>query len=145
MKKSHLCHNASNRREFLLGITGLALATVVPSCRHSNNTDMQAQKSEPEITAVTDQELDVSCAWVAKDEHEEAYSLFKKTVEATTDFEWLSKGDRVLVKIALNSGHPAIVNSLKRMGGRPRSIAIEELNHNPNRSVGEYFKTQLVA
>jgi hypothetical protein len=41
--------------------------------------------------------------------------------------------------------HPAIVNSLKRMGGRPRSIAIEELNHNPNRSVGEYFKTQLVA
>ena len=102
MKNSHQYQNASTRREFLLGITGLALTTAVPSCSHSNKTAIQPQKSEPATTTVTDQELDVSCAWVAKDE--EDYALFKKTVEATTDFAWLSKGDRVLVKIALNSG-----------------------------------------
>jgi hypothetical protein len=37
--------------------------------------------------------------------------------------------------------HPAIVNYLKRTGGRPRNIAVEELNRNPDRSVSEYLKT----
>ena len=103
MKKSRLYQNFSTRREFLFGLSGLALATTVPCCSHSTNTAVQPQKSEPAITSVSDQELDVSCAWVAQDEYKEAYALFKKTIEATTDFTWLSKGDRVLLKIALNS------------------------------------------
>ena len=41
--------------------------------------------------------------------------------------------------------HPAIVNYLRRMGGRPRSIAVEELNHQPDRSVIDYLKRQLKA
>ena len=102
MEKSHLYTGSSTRREFLLGISGLAFAAVVPSCSHTNNKTAVTQKPKPEITTVTDQELGLSCAWIAKDE--ESYALFKKTVEATTDFAWLSKGDRVLVKIALNSG-----------------------------------------
>ncbi|HWT79230.1 MAG TPA: DUF362 domain-containing protein, partial [Candidatus Methylomirabilis sp.] len=44
--------------------------------------------------------------WVPKGEHEKSFALAKKMVEATTDFSWLSRGDRVLVKLALNSGYP---------------------------------------
>jgi uncharacterized protein (DUF362 family) len=104
MKKEHKSQKLSTRREFLLGTAGLALATVLPACSHPTKA-VQNQTAEPEISSVTDQELAVSCSWVAKGEHENSYALFKKTVEATTDFTWLSKGDRVLIKIALNSGN----------------------------------------
>jgi len=40
--------------------------------------------------------------------------------------------------------HPAIVNYLKRMGGRPRGISIQELNRQPDRSVVDYLKRQLM-
>jgi hypothetical protein len=60
----------------------------------------------PEISSATDQALQVSCSWVAKGAHKNAYTLYKNTVEAATDFSWLSKGDRVLIKVALNSGSP---------------------------------------
>jgi uncharacterized protein (DUF362 family) len=105
MKKEQKPQNMSTRREFLLGAAGLALATVLPACSQTTKT-AQIQTAEPEISSVTDRELGVSCSWVAKGEHENAYGLFKKTVEAATDFAWLSKGDRVLIKIALNSGNP---------------------------------------
>jgi uncharacterized protein (DUF362 family) len=39
--------------------------------------------------------------------------------------------------------HPAIINNLKRMGGRPRNIAVVELNKQPDSSVIEYLKGQL--
>lgn len=48
----------------------------------------------------------MSCSWVVKGEHENSYELVKKTVEAATDFSCLSRGDRVLIKMALNSGNP---------------------------------------
>ena len=105
MKKEQKPQNLSTRREFLIGTAGLALATVLPACSQTTKT-VPIQKAEPEITSVTDRELGVSCSWVAKGEHENSYVLFKKTVEATTDFSWLSRGDRVLLKIALNSGNP---------------------------------------
>jgi hypothetical protein len=41
--------------------------------------------------------------------------------------------------------HPAVVNYLKRMGGRPRSIAVEEINGQPDSSVTEYLTKQLKA
>ena len=105
MKKEQKPQKLSTRREFLIGTAGLALATVLPACSQTTKT-VPIQKAEPEITSVTDRELGVSCSWVAKGEHENSYALFKKTVEATTDFSWLSRGDRVLLKIALNSGNP---------------------------------------
>ena len=103
MKKDQRPRNLSTRREFLIGTAGLALTTVLPACSQTTKT-AQIQPAEPEISVVTDRELGVSCSWVAKGEHENSYALYKKTVEATTDFSWLSKGDRVLIKIALNSG-----------------------------------------
>jgi len=44
--------------------------------------------------------------WIPKGEHEKSFTLAKRMVEAITDFSWLSRGDRVLVKLALNSGNP---------------------------------------
>ena len=105
MKKAHRPQNLSTRREFLLRTAGLALATVLPACSRTTKT-AQNQTAEPEISTLTDQELQVSCSWVVKDEHENSYALYKKTVEAATDFSWLSRGDRVLIKMALNSGNP---------------------------------------
>ncbi len=104
MKKEQKPQNLSTRREFLIGTAGLALATVLPACSQTTKT-VPIQKAEPEITSVTDRELGVSCSWVAKGEHENSYALFKKTVEATTDFSWLSRGDRVLLKIAPKSAN----------------------------------------
>ena len=126
MKKEQRAQNLLTRREFLIGTAGLALTTVLPACSQTAKT-VQTQPMEPEISSVTDRELRVSCYWVARGEHENSYPLFKKTVEAATDFSWLSKGDRVLIKIALNSGkrYPAttdpwsvhcMVNLLKEKG-----------------------------
>ena len=104
MKRKTIFPGCSTRREFLIGATGLALATVLPSCSYPKKTTATKRTKEPQIATVTNQELGGSCAWIGKDEQKTAYALFKKTVEATTDFEWLSNGDRVLIKIALNSG-----------------------------------------
>ena len=41
--------------------------------------------------------------------------------------------------------HPAIVNYLKRMSGRPRVIAVEEINNQPDSSVVDFLKRQLKA
>jgi uncharacterized protein (DUF362 family) len=105
MKKRHRPQKLTTRREFLIGTAGLALATVLPACSQTTKT-VQKQTTEPEISSITDRELGVSCSWLAKGEHENSYALYKKTLEATTDFSWLSKGDRVLIKLALNSGNP---------------------------------------
>ncbi len=48
----------------------------------------------------------VSSAWIDKGRQEDSYALFKATVEAVTDFKWLSGSDTVLLKLALNSGNP---------------------------------------
>jgi uncharacterized protein (DUF362 family) len=46
----------------------------------------------------------LSAAWMLKGDT--SYRLFKKMIEQSTDFSWLNKGDRVLIKLALNSGNP---------------------------------------
>ena len=104
MKKKDVFRRCSTRREFLIGTTGIALTTVLPSCSHPSKTTVPERMTEPKIATVTNQELAGRCAWIGRNAHKTAYALFKKTVEATTDFAWLSNGDRVLIKIALNSG-----------------------------------------
>lgn len=44
--------------------------------------------------------------WVPKGQEKEQASRLVNLLEQTTDFAWLKKGDRVLVKLALNSGNP---------------------------------------
>ena len=107
MKPKGVFQGSFTRREFLIGTTGLALTSALPSCSHPGKTaTVPTPTTAPTIAAVTDQELHGSCAWIGKGEHQTAYALFKQTVEAATDFSWLSPGDRVLLKIALNSGKP---------------------------------------
>lgn len=46
----------------------------------------------------------LSAAWMPKGDT--SYTLYKRMIEKATDFSWLNKGDRILVKLALNSGNP---------------------------------------
>ena len=105
MKMKHRPRKMTTRREFLIGTAGLALVTVLPACSQTTK-NVQKQAAEPKISTITDRELGVSCSWLAKGEHENSYALYKKTLEAATNFSWLSKGDPVHIKIALNSGNP---------------------------------------
>ena len=105
MINEHRSQNHTTRREFLLGTAGLAMATLLPACSQTTKT-VPIQTTEPKISSLTDQELQVSCSWVAKGDHENSYAIYKKAVEAATDFSWLSRGDHVLIKLALNSGNP---------------------------------------
>jgi uncharacterized protein (DUF362 family) len=92
------------RREFLSVSTGIAGAALMPGCAHNQNT---RYTSEMEQMPVLDSYAPrASSSWIAKGEHQNAYNLFKKTIEAATDFSWLSSGDRVLLKLALNKGNP---------------------------------------
>ena len=46
----------------------------------------------------------VSVAWLPKGDT--SYPLFKQMIEDATDFKWLGKNDRILIKLALNSANP---------------------------------------
>ena len=69
----------------------------------------------------------VKSIWVKNKEKKRPFENLKRLIESTTDFTWLSKGDKVLIKLALNSGNkfPAtsdpfvldcLVNVLKEKG-----------------------------
>ena len=59
MKNEHRSQKLFTRREFLTGTAGLASATVLPACSQTTKT-VQNQTADPEISSVTDQELQVS-------------------------------------------------------------------------------------
>ena len=48
----------------------------------------------------------MASAWLARGNESEAFEAFQRVVEAATDFRWLSRGDRVLLKLAMNSANP---------------------------------------
>jgi hypothetical protein len=72
------------RRDFLAGTAALAGMALLP---HS----LLAVTPEP-MPTLKGYNPKVTGYWVAKGEHEKSYILFKKMVEATTDFKWLSRG-----------------------------------------------------
>jgi hypothetical protein len=76
---------------------GLAGTALLP------RTSAAAQEALPVLSGYVPK---VTGYWIPKGEHEQSCALAKKMVEATTDFAWLSRGDRVLLKLALNSGNP---------------------------------------
>jgi uncharacterized protein (DUF362 family) len=63
-----------------------------------------AERGVAPASAASD--LTVSSAWIPKGEYKNSDDLFRRVVEATTDFSWLSRGDRVFLKLSLNSGSP---------------------------------------
>lgn len=91
------------RRKFLKFTGAAAFATVVPACAHNIKTTEAELVTMPVAKTWTPH---VASGWIPKGEHAGAYDVFKKTVEASTDFSWLSRGDSALIKLALNSGNP---------------------------------------
>ena len=67
---------------------------------------MSGPRTAAEIPVLPGYAPKVTGFWIPKGEHEKSLALVRKMVDATTDFSWLSRGDRVLLKLALNSGNP---------------------------------------
>ena len=90
-----------NRRQVLGLGAGLAGLALVPGCGHRNVVPLP-----PPAGRLAGYRPTVASSWLAHSEREQAFETFQRTVEAATDFSWLSRGDRVLVKVALNSDKP---------------------------------------
>ena len=65
--------------------------------------------------AVPAKNAQLSVAWLPKGDT--SYTLFKKMIEKSTDFSWLKNGDKVLIKLALNSGNPNPATSRPLVAG----------------------------
>lgn len=95
--------NVWSRRDFLKLSGAAASAALIPACAHS----MKGMEKDFEAMPVDNMWTPhAASAWIPKGEHADAYDIFKKTVEAATDFSWLSAGDSVLIKLSLNSANP---------------------------------------
>lgn len=110
-----------NRREFLklVGKAAVLLPAITTFPEIDHNFLLEAQYSlennkispekiivEKASAQITDSEFPVALAGVTRDSDErDLISAVKDAAQAVTDFDWLSKGDAVLIKPALNSGN----------------------------------------
>ena len=95
--------NAFSRRDFLKFSGILAGAVLLPACAHR----MKEMEAELAVMPVNESWTPhAASAWVPKGAHGDAYDVFRHTVEAATDFSWLSAGDSVFIKLSLNSPNP---------------------------------------
>ncbi|HVO68193.1 MAG TPA: DUF362 domain-containing protein [Syntrophales bacterium] len=112
------------RREFLKVVAGMS-AIALSSCS-GDSAKSQGRLQDGTFTAGRDTE--VFLAWVNHGASEqEIKAAVCAAAEAATDFSWLSKGDSVFIKPALNSSYPypattsptaigAMVELLKKKG-----------------------------
>lgn len=110
-----------NRREFLK-LGGMAAVSMLAINKFSeiettsllDPQDALVNKISPEkiivekaSAQITNVDFPVALAGVARDSDDRVLiSAVKDAAQAATDFAWLSKGDTVLIKPALNSGNP---------------------------------------
>lgn len=93
-----------SRRQFITAIAGITGAAMLPACAHNHTPLYIAEmKQMPVLKNATPRAT--SC-WIAKKDQASADDLFRQTVAAATDFSWLSPGDRVLLKLAVNKHNP---------------------------------------
>ena len=92
-----------HRRQFLQLGAGVAGAAMVPGCAHLS-TRAAAADPGPAIPVDASYRPHVASSWMPRGSLDE--TAFRAAVEAATDFSWLSRGDRVLIKVALNTGNP---------------------------------------
>ncbi len=91
------------RREFLKVMAGISAMAVCPwkTGAGASQTPQQGK------SFVSGRQVRVFLAGMSRGATEEVVKLAVRAVaEATTDFSWLSKGDAVFIKPALNSGNP---------------------------------------
>jgi uncharacterized protein (DUF362 family) len=104
MLTSDVHRHQLDRRDFLkvLGFAA-AGALLTSGCSSEPGTDINDQA----VTQITDQWQRVALAGVQDGAEERVLiSAVKDAAQSATDFGWLSKGDAVLIKPALNSGNP---------------------------------------
>jgi uncharacterized protein (DUF362 family) len=114
------------RRDFLKGVAGAsALAICAPLCNSSASLPRQSDRPP-----AADQETRVFLAGIRPGSSSaELETAVREAALAASDFSWLSRGDAVFIKPALNSGHPypattspvavsAMVKLLKEKGAR---------------------------
>jgi uncharacterized protein (DUF362 family) len=92
-----------NRRTFLKQSGVLAASLALPAC--ACKSPQTCFSGFDKLPILDEYSPNVSSIWIPKGEHSDSYGMFKKMIEAVTDFTWLSAGDRVFVKLALNSGN----------------------------------------
>ena len=114
MEKRSIQTHGITRRQFLAGTAGLAGMALL-----SRSNPALTQEALPVLSGYSPSVIGY---WVPKGEHENSFALVKKMVEASTNFSWLSRGDRVLLKLAMNSGFeyprttdPWLLNSMIRI------------------------------
>ncbi len=108
--------NKIERREFLLktlkfscvGAMGLTFSSLLPGCDSSGSSGGGCGGGTTDCAdenVISGYQPVVSSAWIPKGAQSSSYEMFKDMVEAATDFSWLGKNDRVLLKLALNSAN----------------------------------------
>jgi len=99
-----------SRRMFLQGSAGLIGSQMLAGYGHADKQDestmLHSQNILKTLPPLANYQPMVASAWIPRGEAENSKALFEKTLSAATDFSWLSRGDRVLIKLALNSGNP---------------------------------------
>lgn len=92
-----------NRRTFLGVSAGLASTALLATAgQASTGADESPSASLPVAEGYAPS---VSSAWIPRSEHEPSLVPVRKTLDSATDFSWLKRGDRILIKLALNSGN----------------------------------------
>ncbi len=91
-----------HRRHFLQLGAGAAGAAMLPGCAHLA-TRAAAVDPGPAVAVDPGYLPHVASSWIPRGTLDDA--ALRAVVEAATDFSWLSRGDRVLIKLALNSGN----------------------------------------
>jgi uncharacterized protein (DUF362 family) len=91
------------RRDFLKGMAGLSALAIGPSA----DSFGVSQAPQGGKTLPAERPTRVSSAGVSHRASEEAFKIaVREAALAATDFSWLSKGDSLFIKPALNSGIP---------------------------------------
>jgi len=100
-----------DRRQFLRGAAGVSLLSLLPACARAGGAPADsgpaagAPRQPPPLPPLNGYRPRAAGAWVPAGDAAAFYHGLKRTLEASTDFSWLSRGDRVLLKLALNSGN----------------------------------------
>ena len=86
-----------DRRQFLWSVGSLSSMALL------GGVDFAMAKDTKTAAATAAKKANVSVAWLPKGDT--SYELYKNMIEKATNFSWLQKNDRILVKLALNSGN----------------------------------------
>jgi uncharacterized protein (DUF362 family) len=91
-----------NRRKFLGTSAGLACAAMLPSVVTAKEAVESPSKN---LNILKGYQPGVNSAWIRKGQLAKSAGLINDMLESTTDFSWLEKGDKILIKLAINSGN----------------------------------------